>query len=370
MILKSINLSRYRNYRDASIAFSEGINIISGNNAQGKTNLLEAVFFLSCVKSFRAKKEKDLIQFGEVSAGIEALIHSYGRDIEVEMLLSSNKKRGIKVNGIDYKKLTEYVGLVQSVLFSPDDLNMIKDGPSLRRRFIDIAILQIKPQYIKILSEHNKIIEHKNKIYKNCEKKPKLLELIDVFNIKLSQRTAEIIAYRAEFTEKLNKYISLIFKEMSSGEERINAVYRTDGAVIDVFDKPEENAKRIYDHLCKRRVAEREARLCFIGAHRDDLEIYINDKAAKSFASQGQIRSAVLAMKLAEREIFEENTGEKPILLLDDVLSELDERRRHFLLNSITEGQIFITSCNDNISSEIRSSKKLIVKNGTIAEDC
>lgn len=368
MILNKLTLSRFRNYREAKLDFSGGKNIILGNNAQGKTNLLESVFFLSCARSFRAKKEIQLILFGENTAKIDAEIETFERRLNVEIELSCFQKRRILVNGLPEKKLSDYVGLVKTILFSPDDLNMIKEGPRERRRFIDIALSQLKPKYLRLLSEHGKILAHKNKIIKSGDTRQESKQMLDVFNVKLSGVYSEIIAYRARFVEELNRNAALVFKDISMGKDGIEALYKTDSAVSEDLLDTQKNTLLIYEHLNKRIAIEREIGQCLIGAHRDDIEIKINGKCAKIFASQGQIRSAVLAMKFAERDIFKNHTGENPILLLDDVLSELDGVRRNYLLGNIGEGQVFITSC-ENVLSRISGGKVFCVENGIISEE-
>ena len=369
MEIRSLSLKHFRNYSDISAEFDPNINLICGENAQGKTNLLESIFFLSCAKSFHAKKEKELIEFGETFAQVQAMVSTFERELEIQIQIPLQGKRKIVINKILNNKLLDYVGTVQTVLFSPDDLSMIKEGPSLRRKFLNIAISQLKPNYILSLSEYNKLLEHKSKLLKNEDFTSSILELIDVFNTRIASVGSKVIRYRAEFLKNLSVYAKQIHSEISSKREIMSLEYKTDRFVTDPFSSEDEIQSALYNHLCERKTVEMDAHTCLIGPHRDDVEILIDGKPAKYFASQGQIRTSVLSLKLAEREVFQDITGELPILLLDDVLSELDEKRQNFILNKISQGQVFISSCHNHILSNHVCGKRFEIKHGTLIEN-
>lgn len=365
MVIKNLELTNFRNYKKANQILSPGVNLILGENAQGKTNFLESIFFLSCVKSFHAKNERELILFGESQARIEADVVTRERDLSLRIDLSLNAKRKIYENGILQKKLLDYVGTVQTVLFSPDDLYLIKEGPAIRRRFLNIAISQLKPNYIQALAEYNRIIEHKNKILKNEELSGRC-DLLDVFNEKLATSGALIIKYRSDFINELLYFASKIHNEMSGGRENLSLRYVTDRYIEDLSQPAEQISKALLRHLNDRKGAELDAQSCLVGAHKDDIEILIDEKPAKFFASQGQIRTAVLSIKMAERDVFYKIGGELPILLLDDVLSELDENRQGYLLNKISHGQVIISSCHNHMFSKASDIAAFEVNSGEI----
>ncbi len=358
MKIKSLVLKNFKNYKNAEFAFSDRINVISGENAQGKTNLLEAIFYLSCVKTIHAKKERDLICFGDEEASVIANAESAMRNLDIRIDISTSPRR-IFVNGIKQQKVTEYIGNIQSVLFIPDDLSMIKEGPFIRRRFLNIAISQLKPNYLSALSRYNKILEQKNKLLKQENKDPVLL---DIYNERLSQYGATIIKYRADFVKQIAEEAEKNHYEMSNKREKLQIVYKTDRYITDDCNIEEA----LYNHMSERINAEIESEMSLVGPHRDDLIFLINDISAKDFASQGQIRTAILSTKLAEREVFYKNTGEYPILLLDDVLSELDVTRQNYVLNKIDKGQVFITSCENLISPAMECGKLFEIENGIL----
>lgn len=365
MKIHSLSLKNFKNYRQETFSFSDRINVICGENAQGKTNLLESIFFLSCVKPIHAKKERDLILFGENSASIqaEAMSSDHAMQIDIEL---SNGPRKIFVNGIREPKVTEYIGHIKSVLFIPDDLSMIKDGPSIRRRFLNIAISQLKPNYIHYLSKYNRVLEQKNKLLKQQSAIDDTL--LDVYNEKLAQIGAYLISYRFSFIDQISEETQKNHHEMSKNREILQIVYKTDRYVSDFSKDTNHFADALYQHMCERRAAEKESCSCLIGPHRDDLIFLIDDKNARDFASQGQIRTAILATKLAERDVFFKNTGEYPILLLDDVLSELDTLRQNYVLNKIDCGQVFITSCENLISPSLSRGKIFTIGQGKLLE--
>ncbi len=363
MNINYLSLENFRNYKSAEVEFSKEQNIIFGENAQGKTNLLESVFYLSCLKTFRGSRDADSIMRDEDKAKIVGSFSAYGRDIEISCSISKSGRK-LYVNGIPERRPSNHIGLIKTVFFSPDDLQLIKEGPALRRRFMNIAISQLRPSYIKALSEHNKIIESKRKILKMEEERDAYSDYYDILNEKLSACAALITKERGAFLKELNKAAGRVTSEISSGREEMKLSYNCDSAVIDCDDA--DNKKKILEHLNARKRAEFESRSCLVGAHRDDFSVIINGISAKDFASQGQIRSAVLALKIAEHEILEKESGEAPIFLLDDVLSELDSKRRSFLINDIKRGQTIITGCDSSMFSELMCGKIFTVSAGKI----
>ena len=360
MKIKSLKLLNFKNYKEEDFSFSDGINVVSGENAQGKTNLLEAIFYLSCVKTIHAKKERDLILFNEENASLFAEVESDERNFDVKIDIS-NAPRRIFVNGVRQEKVTEYIGSVRCVLFIPDDLSMIKEGPYIRRRFLNIAISQLKPNYLNALALYNKILEQKNKLLK--QENPDDL-LLDIYNEKLAKYGAVVIKYRRDFVKELAKEAAKNHFDMSKGKEKLQILYKTDRYITDESDIEAE----LYRHMSERKIAEKESEMSLVGPHRDDIIFMINDISAKDFASQGQIRTAILSTKLAEREVFYKLCGEYPILLLDDVLSELDDARQNFVLNKIDRGQVFITSCENLISPILENGKFFEIEKGNLKE--
>ncbi|MBS1420136.1 MAG: DNA replication/repair protein RecF [Oscillospiraceae bacterium] len=365
MRVEKIALSGFRNYEFETAEFDPGTNVISGQNAQGKTNLLESVYMLSCGRSFRTRFDRELVGFGFSSADILADIESHDRKQTVNIRLRPGTAKKILVNGVK-KTGSELSETINAVLFCPDDLNLIKEGAAVRRRLMDNAICQIRPRYAEILTEFNRLYEHKTRILKDWREKPSLLDTLDEFSDGMCRASANIIRYRAAFAARLNAAAPPIHREFSGEGEKLDIKYCTVSSVRD----PAAPAREIYYDICehqeKHRQAELESGQCLTGAHKDDLEISINARPARSFASQGQTRTAALSIKLAEREIFLAETGEYPILLLDDVLSELDVKRQEFVLNRIGGGQTLITCCEDEGISRRTGGRVLFVEKGRI----
>lgn len=365
MRIEKIALSGFRNYEWETAAFDPGTNVIYGQNAQGKTNLLEAVYILSCGRSFRTRFDKELVGFDYSSAEILADVDSRGRQQTISIALRPGSTKKILVNGVK-KSASELSETVNTVLFCPDDLNLIKEGAAVRRRLLDNAICQIRPKYASLLSDYNRLYENKTRILKDWRDKPSLLDTLDEFSDGMCRISAQMIRYRAAFSDRLNEAAKPIHREFSGEGEELSIRYATVSTVTDPF----ASVKDIYYELCnhqeKHRQAEIDSAQCLTGIHKDDLDIGINGKNARSFASQGQTRTAALSVKLAEREIFLAETGEYPILLLDDVLSELDSKRQEFVLNRIGGGQTLITCCEDEGISRRTGGKVLHVEKGRI----
>lgn len=365
MRVEKIALSGFRNYEFETAEFDPGTNVISGQNAQGKTNLLESVYMLSCGRSFRTRFDRELVGFGFSSADILADIESHDRKQTVNIRLRPGTAKKILVNGVK-KTGSELSETINAVLFCPDDLNLIKEGAAVRRRLMDNAICQIRPRYAEILTEFNRLYEHKTRILKDWREKPSLLDTLDEFSDGMCRASANIIRYRAAFAARLNAAAPPIHREFSGEGEKLDIKYCTVSRVRDTAAPAREIYYDICEHQEKHRQAELESGQCLTGAHKDDLEISINGRPARSFASQGQTRTAALSIKLAEREIFLAETGEYPILLLDDVLSELDVKRQEFVLNRIGGGQTLITCCEDEGISRRTGGRVLFVEKGRI----
>ena len=365
MRIDRLALNGFRNYEFETVDFAPGTNVISGQNAQGKTNLLEAVYLLAMGRSFRTRFDRELIGFDYSAAEILADGFSHERALTIRLLLQNGQSKKITVNGVK-KNASELCETLNVVLFCPDDLNLIKEGAAVRRRLMDNAISQIRPRYTELLAEFNRLYEHKSRILKDWREKPSLLDTLDEFSDALARVSAHLIRYRAAFSQRLDAAASPIHRDFSGEGEQLQLRYLTVSTVRDPFATAREIYYDICDHQEKHRQAELDAGQCLTGAHKDDLEIVINGKSARSFASQGQTRTAALSLKLAEREIFLAETGEYPILLLDDVLSELDTRRQEFVLNRIGGGQTLISCCEDEGISRRTGGRVLFVEKGRV----
>lgn len=345
MKLRRIALDGFRNYTDFTADFSPGVNVIWGENAQGKTNLLEAIGFLSGARSHRARGDKELISFHRDQGTITAEVTSRGRDFLLEVQLFRGARRRLFVNHVKCKTAAELGGIVQTVLFCPEDLALIKAGAAERRSFLDHAICQLRPRYAEALAQYSKLLDHKTRILRDWEKHPSLLDVLEDFNEAMARAGALVIHYRAHFVRKLAEKATQIQTEFSGGRETLALHYATVSTVRDPLGPTMELYEDLRRHQDSHAKAERDARSCLSGPHKDDLVARINGQPARQYASQGQTRTAALSLKLAERELFRDDTGQWPILLLDDVLSELDARRQDFVLRRITGGQVILTGC-------------------------
>ena len=345
MKLRRIALDGFRNYTDFTADFSPGVNVIWGENAQGKTNLLEAIGFLSGARSHRARGDKELLSFHRDQGTITAEVTSRGRDFLLEVQLFRGARRRLFVNHVKCKTAAELGGIVQTVLFCPEDLALIKAGAAERRSFLDHAICQLRPRYAEALAQYHKLLDHKTRILRDWEKHPSLLDVLEDFNEAMARAGALVIHYRAHFVRKLAEKAAQIQTEFSGGRETLALHYATVSTVRDPLGPTVELYEDLRRHQDSHAKAERDARSCLSGPHKDDLVARINGQPARQYASQGQTRTAALSLKLAERELFRDDTGQWPILLLDDVLSELDARRQDFVLRRITGGQVILTGC-------------------------
>lgn len=366
MIVHNIELEGFRNYRHSAAEFSEKVNVLIGDNAQGKTNLLEAIYYITSGKSFKSRSDKETIGFDRDYAIMKAAATAQGREHNIEIKMIRGRRKQMFLNGVKRKTAAELTESFSAVLFCPDDLYMIKEGAAARRRLMDMAISQLRPRYAALLSEYSRVYEHKTRILRDYKEKPSLLETLDEFSYRLAQLSAEIIHYRAYFVKKLAFFSAAIHSEFSKGAEELNLVYKTVKTITSPFESPSILLQQILLHQAEHKRAELETGLCLTGAHKDDILIHINGQPAKNFASQGQTRTAALSIKLAEREIHFDNFGEYPLLLLDDVLSELDAGRQNFILNRIAGGQIFITCCEGGSIAEKTGGKVLRIERGAI----
>ena len=366
MIVKGLYLEGFRNYERAEIGFGDGINVITGRNAQGKTNLIEAIYYMASGRTFRQASDKELISFNCEQAHIRTDIISCEREQVLEARFTRGRRRQLLANGSVLRKASELAGRLSAVAFCPDDLCLIKEGAAVRRKLMDNSLSQLRPSYVTALSEFNKLYDHKTRILRDHHVKPSLLELLDDFNIRLAEQSAQLIYYRSAFATALTKKATDIHREFSDGKELLSIRYKTVGNMNPAGKTPSQLLPELMEHQREHREAELRSGLCLSGAHKDDLEIEIDDKAARKFASQGQARTAAISIKLAERDIHSEERGEHPILLLDDVLSELDEKRRGFVLGKILQGQVFITCCDDADVKDFGSGKVLRVQGGAV----
>ena len=346
MKLTSLDFQNFRNYESLHMELDPGVNLIVGDNAQGKTNLLEAVVYLSQGFSYRTRKEEELIRWNQEFARLEAKIQGCDRETElVYAMFRGNRRRQIMKNGVRQKSAAGIEGILTTVLFCPEDLQLLRAGASVRRRFLDSAICQLRPQYKKAISDYQKLYESKSRILRDRFQKPSLMEALPDFNRQMAMIGASIIGYRARYCEKLGTLARHYHGICSGGNETLELRYQTVSSVPDPFAAKTVIFQQIMAHQEKHYQAELESCRCLTGPHKDDFEMLLDGKSLKSFGSQGQIRTAAIALKLSEREISRNDTGEEPILLLDDVLSELDSGRQNFILNEIRSGQVMITCC-------------------------
>ena len=331
MWIKKIKINNFRNYEKEEINLEKNINIFYGQNAQGKTNIIEAIFLCSLGKSFRTKKDKELIKLNEQNAIVEVEYEKSDRDGKIKIEIGN--KKNIYLNGIKIKKLSELLGNLNIVIFTPDDINILKGGPQNRRRFLDIMISQLRPNYMHILNLYIKTMEQRNNYLRQIKEEHKDENLLEIWDEKLAEYAIKIYEYRKEFIEKIIKKIDIIHKNITNGEEQIKFEYITEC----------DNKEKYLKLLKERRKLDIIKGFTTKGIHRDDFVIYINKKEIKIFGSQGQNRTAMLSLKLAELQVIYDEIGEYPILLLDDFMSELDKTRRKNFLENIEGTQVIIT---------------------------
>ena len=331
MYIEKIKLQNFRNYKQLELNLNKNINIIYGNNAQGKTNILESIFLCSFGKSFRTTKEKEMIKFDETNLVVEVFYQKKDRDGKIKIEIGDKKQ--IYLNGIKIKKLSELLGNVNIVIFTPEDINILKDGPAGRRRFLDMMIGQLRPNYVYNLNMYLKTIEQRNNYLRQIREENKPEEMLEIWDEKLDEYAEIIFNYRNEFINKIKKKINKIHSEITENKEKLEIEYISNC----------ENKENYLKLLKERRKLDIIKGFTTKGIHRDDFMIYINKKEVGTYGSQGQNRTVVLSLKLAELNVIYDEIGEYPILLLDDFMSELDIERRKNFLNNIKNTQVILT---------------------------
>lgn len=365
MYIDILELINFRNYEKLELKLNNKINIFVGENAQGKTNVLEAMYFLSSLKSHRTNRDKELILWNKNKAYLKGEIVKNLGNYRIEFLIDSEGKKQIKLNGVKINKSSEVLGTVNTVIFSPEDLKLIKEGPSLRRRFIDNELSQIRPKYHYILSQYNKTLMQRNNLLKTLNNSTASKATLEIFSEQLADYGSIIIQNRIEFVKKLSLIARLIHRKITDGKEELDVLYKSD---VDVNGKLSEIKESLLKKYIENVKDDLDKGFTLIGPHRDDLVIFINGVDVRNFGSQGQQRTAALSLKLSELEIVKSEVGEYPVLLLDDVLSELDPKRQFFLLNSLKDIQTIITctSIKDIDIKKFVEKSVFEVKKGTI----
>ena len=332
MILKSIELKNFRNYEDLDLKFDSGTNILFGDNAQGKTNILEAAYVSGTTKSHKGSRDKDMIRFGEDESHIRTIVEKQGKEYQLDIHLKKNRSKGIAINKVPIKKAGELFGILNMVFFSPEDLNIIKNGPSERRRFLDAEICQLDKIYLSDLTRYNKILMQRNRLLKDMQYQPQLTETLPVWDMQLVEYGKRLIRRRRQFVEELSEIVTGIHRNISGKKEELVLRY-----------EPNIEAEFLEDELNRVREKDRKYAQTSVGPHRDDISFFIQGVDIRKFGSQGQQRTSALSLKLSEIELVRQTIHDTPVLLLDDVLSELDSNRQNYLLNSIHDIQTMIT---------------------------
>ena len=363
MQLNNLYICGFRNYEEAEVDFVPGVNLIVGNNANGKTNLLEAISYLSTAHAFRTRKEQELIRFGADFAELKAKLFSHEREQELRAVLFSGRRpRQLYLNGVKQKTSAGICGILTSVLFCPEDLFILKKGAAPRRKLLDTVLCQMRPNYELALSEYNRILEQKSAVLRDENRS--MLALLPDYNMRLVQIGAILISYRARFLQALEECAAQFHKQFSGDREILTLQYKTVSNIDDPFAPTEILREKLAEHMYSHERAELDSAQCLSGPHKDDFEAALNGLPMAQFASQGQTRTATISIKLAERELLKRDTGEEPLLLLDDVLSELDAGRQDFVLNQLKSGQVFITCCETDRLTEI--GQVIEIENGQV----
>ena len=360
MIIKSIELKNFRNYEELNLNLDGGTNILYGDNAQGKTNILESIYVSGTTKSHKGSRDKEMIRFGENEAHIRTMVEKNQMSYQIDMHLKKNRSKGIAINGVPIRKASELFGVLNMVFFSPEDLNIIKNGPSERRRFLDSEICQLDKIYLSDLTKYNKVLNQRNKLLKDMVFHPDLENTLSVWDMQLISYGRRIISRRRRFVEELNEIVRGIHESISGGREQLTLTYEPD--IEEAFFEDELN-----------RAKEKDRKYCStsVGPHRDDISFFIGDIDIRKFGSQGQQRTAALSLKLAEIELVKKIVKDYPVLLLDDVLSELDSKRQEHLLSEITHIQTLITctGLDEFVNSKFRMDKIFKIVEGTVESE-
>ncbi len=372
MYIEKLKLKNYRNYNELEINFDKNINIIYGNNAEGKTNLLESIYMCSASKSHKNSKENEIIKFDESEAHIKIFIKKENdKNIVIDIQLNKDKKKGIAINKVKINKTSEFLGTFNAIMFAPEDLNIIKEGPSIRRKFLDLEICQIDKLYVNSLNNYNKTLNQRNALLKDINltspaNKKDLIEMLDIYDEKLVEYGTEIIIKRKKNIEKLAELIKDIHYKISDDKEELIIDYEND--VWASYASPEEIKRVFIKKIKEYREIDIKNQYTGIGPHRDDISFKIDDNDIRKFGSQGQKKTAAISLKLAELQIVRENINETPVLLLDDVFSELDETRQKLLVSNLKNIQTIITctGIKKNIFDLLNPNKIFQVKNNQI----
>lgn len=357
MIIKSLELADFRNYETLNICFDKGTNILYGNNAQGKTNILEAIYVSATTKSHKGSKDKEIINFNKEEAHIRTYLEKEDSEYKVDMHLRKNKSKGIAIDGQKIKKAADLLGLLNVVFFSPEDLAIIKNGPSERRRFADMELCQLDQFYLYNLNHYNKIINQRNKLLKDMYFSPELKETLNIWDSQMISFGSKIIERREIFTQQLCEIIREIHSKLSGGKEELIVKYEPDVSIKNFEEKMKENQEK-----------DIRSKITSTGPHRDDFSFIVNGVDIRRYGSQGQQRTAALSLKLSEIELVKKVTKDTPVLLLDDVLSELDSNRQNYLLNSIGNIQTIITctGLDEFVNNRFEINRIFEVENGVV----
>lgn len=360
MVIKSLKLKNYRNYELLDMTFDSKTNILYGDNAQGKTNILEALYLSGTTKSHRGTKDRDLIQFGRDESHLETIVEKKGMEFQIDMHLKKNSPKGIAINKIPIRKASELFGIVHFVFFSPEDLNIIKDGPAGRRRFVDLELSQIDKVYLSNLSNYNRIINQRNSLLKELYRQEHLMDTLDIWDMQLAQYGEKVMEGRQKFIQQVNQIISDIHYKLTGGRERITLSYESSIGNLSLEQALKKNRER-----------DIRMKSTSVGPHRDDLCFLSGDLDIRKFGSQGQQRTAALSLKLSEIELVKEVIRDTPILLLDDVLSELDKHRQNYLLDSIHDIQTVITctGLDEFVNHRFSINKIFRVESGNVTKE-
>ena len=353
MYIEKIKLNNFRNYKEQEINLDKNINIFYGNNAQGKTNIIESIYLCAIGKSYRTNKDKEFIKINEPFSKVEINYNKKDRNGKIKLEISD--KKNIYLNDIKIKRISEILGNINIVLFNPDDINIFKEGPSKRRRILDVMISQLRPAYVYNLNMYLKTLEQRNNYLKQIKFEKKSEEMLDIWENKMADYAEIIFNYRKEFANKIKEKILDIHKKITDNKEEIKIEYISD------FINKEQFLKQLQNHRKLDIIKGYSGK----GIHRDDLKLYINSKDIEIYGSQGQHRSAILSIKLSELEIIKEEVEENPILLLDDFMSELDKERRENFLEDVKNTQIIIT-CTDKLEIKNEKKKLFYVENGQV----
>ena len=360
MFIESIELKNYRNYGELHMDFDPGTNVLYGDNAQGKTNILEAVYVCATTKSHRGSKDREIIEFGEDESHIKMQLRKDDVPYRIDMHLKKNKTKGVAVNGIPIRRASELFGIVNVVFFSPEDLNLIKNGPADRRRFIDLELCQLNRLYVHSLVQYNRVVIQRNKLLKELFFHPEYEEMLDIWDMQLAEYGTRVLERRQQFIEQVNGIISDIHYRLTGGKERICLSYESG-----------TGGRSLEEALKRNRDRDLRMKSTSVGPHRDDICFLSGELDIRKFGSQGQQRTTALSLKLAEIELVKQMIKDTPVLLLDDVLSELDKSRQNYLLDSIHDIQTVVTctGLDEFVNHRFSINKVFHIQDGTVAKE-